>query len=92
MLFRSSADFTALGDAVNKAFRLETATKETGSDILIGSSVMQFLSPQLAENDLPEGTHIALKGYEEPELAYPLKFADLGAFSNTLANNGMRAA
>ena len=87
----SSADFTALGDAVNKAFRLETATKETGSDILIGSSVMEFLSPQLVESDLPEGTHIALKGYDEPELAYPLKFADLGAFSNTLAKNGTRA-
>ena len=59
---------------------------------MIGSSVMQFLSPQLSETDLPEGTHIALKGYEEPELAYPLKFADLGSFSNTFAKNEMRAA
>jgi adenylate cyclase len=88
----SSADFTALGDAVNKAFRLETATKETGHDILIGGSVLSFLKPSLALSDMPEGIHIPLKGYEEPELAYPLHFNELGALSTTLAKLQERVA
>ena len=71
----SSADFTALGDAVNKAFRLETATKEHGVDILIGSSVIEFLAPPLAPDNCPEGQRYDLKGYDEPELGR-CRFAD----------------
>lgn len=86
----SSADFTALGDAVNKAFRFESATRDTGHDIVIGGSVIRFLSPQLAESDLPESRQLTLKGYEERELAYLLNFPDLGAFSEKLAKNATK--
>ncbi len=88
----SSADFTALGDAVNKAFRLETATKETGHDILIGSSVLAFLRPPIGPADTPTSISISLKGYEEPETAYPLMLGDLGALSNALAKSQSQAA
>ncbi len=86
----ASADFTALGDAVNKAFRLETATKETGADILIGQSVVSFLTPAMPLADLPATIDLALKGYDEPETAYALRFAELGAFSGRIAKNGAR--
>src|SRR5204862_1325048 len=33
---RDCADFTALGDTVNAAFRLESVTKTVGCDVVIG--------------------------------------------------------
>jgi adenylate cyclase len=35
-------DYTAIGDAVNTAARLESATKEVGVDLLIGKNTSQF--------------------------------------------------
>ncbi|HUF75940.1 MAG TPA: adenylate/guanylate cyclase domain-containing protein [Longimicrobiales bacterium] len=70
-------DHTAMGDAVNKAFRLETATKEVGREILLGKSTYDLI-------DLPENlrahvtTHtVHLKGYDAPEEVYGLALADL---------------
>ncbi len=86
----SSADFTALGESVNKAFRLETATKGIGCDILMGESVVEFLSPPLPLEGRPDIIEVTLKGYEGTERAYPFKFTDLGAFSDQLATNQAR--
>ncbi len=73
----AAADYTALGDAVNKAFRLETAAKEAKHDMLIGSFTWECLSSR------PEAGHFAphtvtLKGYEQPETAYATSAASLG--------------
>ena len=38
----SRFDYTAIGDAVNTAARLESATKEVGVDLLIGKNTAQF--------------------------------------------------
>ena len=38
----SRFDYTAIGDAVNTAARLESATKEVGVDLLIGKNTSQF--------------------------------------------------
>ncbi len=81
----SSQDFTAMGDAVNKTFRLETATKEVGCDILIGQNVFDFLKPTLADASLPQRREIDLKGYDAFEIAYSLDFAHLSALSSRLA-------
>jgi len=71
------ADHTAMGDAVNKAFRLETASKEVGKEIVVGRSTFELI-------DLPEPvralftTHMVhLKGYDEPEQVYALGLGDL---------------
>lgn len=70
-------DHTAMGDAVNKAFRLETATKEVGREVVLGKSTHGLM-------DLPEHvrslftTHtVHLKGYDEPEEVHGLALADL---------------
>ncbi len=70
-------DHTAMGDAVNKAFRLETATKEVGREVVLGRSTYGLM-------DLPEHvrslftTHtVHLKGYDEPEKVHGLALADL---------------
>lgn len=70
-------DHTAMGDAVNKAFRLESATKEVGREVALGKSTYGLI-------DLPEHvrslftTHtVHLKGYDDPEEVHGLALADL---------------
>ena len=43
----SRFDYTAIGDAVNTAARLESATKEVGVDLLIGASTAQAVDYEL---------------------------------------------
>jgi adenylate cyclase len=81
----SLADFTALGDTVNKAFRLETATKDLGVDLILGRNVVEFLVPPLPVEKRPGMGEANLKGYDQPERVYTLTFDDVGAFRHTLA-------
>ena len=45
----SRFDYTAIGDAVNLAARLESATKEVGCPILIGRATMKLCSQTMIE-------------------------------------------
>ena len=71
------SDFTALGDTVNRAFRLETATKEVGCDILIAAAVLDASAPAIPRQERPPVLEVALKGLDQPERAHPLRFSDL---------------
>ena len=74
----AAADFTAMGEAVNTAFRLETATKECGCDILIAHDVFSALGDV---RFMPEGMIDAdLRGYDRPVAALPLAFGGVGQF------------
>ena len=66
------SDHTAMGDAVNKAFRLEAATKDVGREIVIGRSTYALM--KIPDHVLPLfTTHtVDLKGYEEPEEVHAL--------------------
>lgn len=74
----AAADFTAMGEAVNTAFRLETATKECGCDILVSGDVFGALG------DVRFQPHtmldVELKGYERPVTALPMNFGEVGEF------------
>jgi len=71
-------DYTALGDTVNAAFRLEATTKELGLGVVLGERTYQELglgapSPFAQRN-------VALKGYESPSTAWGISFEELQTF------------
>lgn len=81
-----SADFTAMGEAVNIAFRLETATKEQGCDVLISKELFEALSDVYY---VPEGLiPVELKGYEIGHPALPLTFDQIGTIVDELLAAG----
>ena len=72
-----SSDYTALGDSVNKAFRLEAATRTLDCDILLGNTTYQVLKPSLRGGEFCENT-VLLKGYEDTEPAWSISVEHLG--------------
>lgn len=81
-------DYTALGDTVNSAFRLESATKEIGLDIALGESTYQYASGAFsAHPSLFEQYTVHLKGYEKPTITYACSFETLDGFLRSNAQN-----
>jgi adenylate cyclase len=75
----ASSDYTALGDVVNKAFRLESATKEVPCDLLLGQGTYDFLAKAAGLEGLFQPNTVKLKGYDEPATAYGTHFPSLQA-------------
>ena len=69
----AAADHTALGDAVNQAFRLESATKELRTDIAFNFSVKNTLPASVDLSEITEEHRVSLKGYKEPMVVYTLR-------------------
>ncbi|MBW4548970.1 MAG: adenylate/guanylate cyclase domain-containing protein [Symplocastrum torsivum CPER-KK1] len=73
-------DYTAIGDTVNAAFRLESSTKQIGLDIALGEDTYRYL-PGLGEHEIGFKQHtVHLKGYESPTVTYAGTYADLDDF------------
>jgi adenylate cyclase len=71
-------DYTALGDTVNAAFRLESATKSLGMGVAIGEKTYEHIvSPALSSFTRKQ---VELKGYEGPSIAWAISFQDLRDF------------
>lgn len=70
-------DYTALGDTVNAAFRLETSTKQIGVDLALGLRTYQYLQQHFPENLPFQQQTLDLKGYEFPTPAYTCNFPEL---------------
>lgn len=76
----SASDFTAIGDSVNVAFRLESASKELGTDLVLGTTTFEYLRERP-----PAATHFRtseakLKGYDAPVQTWHISFAALNEF------------
>jgi len=73
-----TADYTALGDTVNAAFRFESATRDIGFDMVIGRETMAYLRQcgDHPERFFEEKT-VQLKGYELPARVWAASFANL---------------
>ncbi len=81
----SLTDYTALGDTVNTAFRLESATKEAGVDVLLGNESFDSLSQISKPGPYFTKRSVHLKGYEKPVTAWGATFADVEKFVTELA-------
>ena len=73
------SDYTALGDTVNAAFRLESCTKQLGKDIAVGETTYKYLTKLGTQGAFEQHT-VTLKGYDHPSVAYGGTYADLNAF------------
>ncbi len=80
----SLTDYTALGDTVNAAFRLESATKETGVDLLLGNETFESLNQIAPAKQFFKPFSVRLKGYEQPVSAWGATFAELETFVQKL--------
>jgi len=69
------ADYTALGDTVNAAFRLETATKKLGMGIAVGERTYSELAPDKRSAFVQRD--VELKGFEGPNTAWAISFEGL---------------
>jgi adenylate cyclase len=78
-------DYTALGDTVNAAFRLESATKQAQLDVMVGSLTHQCLNGDGALSRFFQPQSLQLKGYEEPFSAYGCTFDELSNCLKMLA-------
>jgi len=72
------SEYTALGDTVNAAFRLEAATKALGLGVALGGRTSSELS--LEAESLFSRREVELKGYESPSTAWAISFDGLREF------------
>jgi adenylate cyclase len=75
------SEYTALGDTVNAAFRLEAATKQTGLGLALGDRTFQELG--LPPNCPFARRDVVLKGYEGQSTAWATSFESLQEFLRT---------
>ena len=67
-----TSDYTALGDVVNKAFRLEAITRSLNADLAFGDEVRLALGDLLADG-LWCASRVQLKGYAEACNVYAMQ-------------------
>ena len=80
----STGDLTALGDSVNTAFRLEKATKDVNTDVLLGNVTFDCLSHIPATQSYFHAVDLELKGYEGTVKTQAITFSDLALFLQSL--------
>jgi len=82
-----ASDHTALGEVVNRAFRLESATRQLGCDIALGEETWAAIAGAAAVGGLGTPHNVMLKGYQEETLVYAV---NLGAVTDLISR--LRAA
>jgi len=87
----AAADYTAVGDVVNKAFRLESATREAHCDLLVGRETLDLLQRQPEIAELFTEYTVSLKGYEEGATAWGAHFGPLARGLSAAATSRNRS-
>ena len=82
-------DYTAIGDTVNAAFRLESATKEMGRDLAIGATTYSYLIGLPHLQQVFAQHIVSLKGYQDRTIAYGITFDDLDRFLDANSSEEM---
>jgi len=82
-------DYTAIGDTVNAAFRLESATKEIGKDLAIGATTHSHLIALPYLHQAFEQYTVNLKGYDDNTIIYGTTFDDLDRFLDANSSEEM---
>jgi adenylate cyclase len=87
-----AADHTALGDVVNRAFRLEASTRVIAGDLVFGEEVRTVLLTTIGAHMEPIGTphRILLKGYVSEAEVYSISISQAEAITEILNRTGMR--
>jgi adenylate cyclase len=81
-------DFTALGDTVNAAFRLETASKDLKTDVVLGQNTFDYIKAAPVSAAHFHGAEVQLKGYSAPQKTWSTSFSGLDAFLHAVENPG----
>lgn len=76
----SFTDYTAMGDAVNAAFRIEAATKEIGLGVALGNATYEALPKGASPERYFRPQAVMLKGYETPNRIWAASFESLSEF------------
>lgn len=79
------SDHTAMGDAVNKAFRLESASKEIGIEVVVGQATYELMELSDDVAGLFSAHTVELKGYDRPERVQALPADALESVARALA-------
>jgi len=82
-------DYTAIGDTVNAAFRLESATKEIGRDLAIGATTYSYLTGLPYLHQAFDQHTVSLKGYDDSTITYGTTFDDLDRFLDANSSEEM---
>ncbi|MCS7031828.1 MAG: adenylate/guanylate cyclase domain-containing protein [Gloeomargarita sp. SKYG116] len=73
-------EYTAIGDTVNLAFRLEAATRSLGLDLAMGQSTFSYIQDMDQAREFFAPYTTTLKGYDEPVTLWGTSFNNLRLF------------
>jgi adenylate cyclase len=79
----AAPDHTAIGDTVNKVFRLEECAEQLQADVVLSSKAYKALQGEIDPEKLMVAKEVALKGYANSESVYTL---DEGKLRSILKN------
>lgn len=86
---KASADYTALGDVVNKVFRLAATSQELQADVVISKEAYNVLLSEINIERLMTAHEVQLKGYADWHLVYAMnRQALLGLLENLGSQRG----
>lgn len=88
----SAGDFTAMGDVVNRAFRLEAASRDLSVDLVLSSEAVHVGGGASRFADWTQPKQASLKGFTGQTNVHTSSREDLRRFLSSLPNESMEPA